>query len=120
MPIILVLGQSACYQVNDAFLGLKSHQRSQRNAVFKSNEGRNAFNAESRRKLRLLVNIYLADSNGAGIFLCDLVDYGSKHSAWAAPACPEVDKHSLFRLHNSPVKILGGYHNFTHSNAPLL
>lgn len=68
MPIISVLGQSACYQVNDAFLGLKSHQCSQRNAVFKGNERGNAFNSESRRQLRLLVNIYLANSNGVCIF----------------------------------------------------
>ena len=87
-------------------LWLNPDRGGNRNPAFKQHNCGDAHHAEAGCKLRLLVDIDLADIHFAAVFLGQLVDDRREHAARAAPGRPEINQHGLLGCENLTLKII--------------
>ena len=63
-------------------------------AVLHDDERGDAHNAKLGCEFGLLINIDFADLQVCPL-VCNLVDDGGYHAAWATPACPEIEEYGF-------------------------
>jgi hypothetical protein len=85
-------------------------------AILEQNQRRNTPDTISLGRTWIVVNIYLGNSELAGLFDGDLLQDGSNHLAGSTPFSPKIYQHWIFRFQDLLVEITIVYlkNMFTH------
>ena len=80
-------------------------------AVLDEQEGRDGTDTELGGEILLLIHVYFADLDLAGVFASEFVKHGANGLAGSAPFGPKVHEHGRGGLQRFRFKILGGQIN---------
>ena len=110
----------ALYHGKELRLGAVTHGLGNSLAVLKEYHHRNAGDLKAHGELHLLVHIDLADLEGIGIFLGDLMQHGGEHFAGAAPVGVKVQQDGFVGVQHFGFKIQSSNVQFSHGEGSFL